>query len=70
MLIVLGDTIFQADFSKLFRFKSNVLGVKEVDDPGADGNLIAFDAIRVTVPVKLFMMVANKWQNIFDDGQV
>lgn len=33
VLIILGDTIFQADFSKLFRFKTNVLGVKEVDDP-------------------------------------
>jgi glucose-1-phosphate thymidylyltransferase len=33
VLIILGDTIFRADFKKLFRFKNSVLGVKEVEDP-------------------------------------
>ncbi|MFH0793332.1 MAG: sugar phosphate nucleotidyltransferase [bacterium] len=33
LLIVLGDTIFQADFSKAFAMKESFLGVKEVDDP-------------------------------------
>jgi glucose-1-phosphate thymidylyltransferase len=33
VLIVLGDTVFEADFKKLFKFKNNVLGVKEVEDP-------------------------------------
>jgi glucose-1-phosphate thymidylyltransferase len=33
ILIVLGDTVFEADFKRLFKFKNNVLGVKEVDTP-------------------------------------
>ncbi|MBN1475416.1 NTP transferase domain-containing protein [Candidatus Sumerlaeota bacterium] len=33
VLIILGDTIFRADFKKLFQFKNSVLGVKEVEDP-------------------------------------
>lgn len=37
LLIVLGDTVFEADFNKLFKFKNNVLGVKEVDDPSRFG---------------------------------
>jgi len=31
--IILGDTIFRADFNKFLREPTNVIGVKEVDDP-------------------------------------
>lgn len=33
VLIILGDTIFTADFSKIFRNDHSYIGVKEVDDP-------------------------------------
>ncbi|MFH2037408.1 MAG: sugar phosphate nucleotidyltransferase [Candidatus Zixiibacteriota bacterium] len=33
ILVVLGDTIAKADYSKILRVKDNCLGLKEVDDP-------------------------------------
>ncbi len=33
MLIVLGDTIFETDFTDVFSNRENVLGVKKVEDP-------------------------------------
>ena len=40
VLIILGDTIFKADFNNIIRSKNNFIGVKDVDDPRRFG--IAF----------------------------
>lgn len=37
VLIVLGDTVFEADFKKLFKYDVNVLGVRRVEDPARFG---------------------------------
>jgi glucose-1-phosphate thymidylyltransferase len=48
LLIVLGDTIFRADFGGVIASRKSLLGVKEVDDPRRWGIVEVDDEKRVT----------------------
>lgn len=48
VLIVLGDTIFQADLRKVFDFAESALGVKEVDDARRFGIVELDSKLQVT----------------------
>ena len=51
LLIILGDTIFAADFDALLGAKENLIGVKEVDDPRHFGVVVLEDG-RITSMVE------------------
>ncbi len=46
-LIVLGDTIFDADFKRILSERTNYIGVKAVDDPSRFG-IVELDGNRIT----------------------
>lgn len=51
LLIILGDTLFDADFKKILGSDINWIGVKEVDDPRRFG-IVALDGDRITAMVE------------------
>ncbi|MCE5230645.1 NTP transferase domain-containing protein [bacterium] len=51
LLIILGDTLFDADFKKIIGSDANWIGVKEVDDPRRFG-IVALDGERITAMVE------------------
>ena len=51
LLVILGDTIFDADFRKIIGSESNWIGVHEVDDPRRFG-IAALEGDRITAMVE------------------
>lgn len=51
LLIILGDTLFDADFKKIIGSDANWIGVKEVEDPRRFG-IVALDGERITAMVE------------------
>lgn len=47
LLIILGDTLFKADFAKIFSSDESWIGVKEVDDPTRFG-VVMLDGDRIS----------------------
>lgn len=51
LLIILGDTIFDADFNKIIGSDAGWIGVKEVDDPRRFG-IVALEGDKITAMVE------------------